>query len=111
MAGVCADSLRETMIETVFFNYLIQKGGFSMSNLIVNPIKNTPFKAKRGNQKPPERLAEKFDTARRAKSIFRAIYSQQELDKAIGSLTLRDIINICKQSECELDAEFEAYND
>jgi hypothetical protein len=111
LAGISADRLRETMIETIFLNYLIQKGGFSMSNLTIKPIKTTPFKVKRGHQKTPQSLAEKFDTARRAKSILRAIYGQQELKKAIGSLTLHDIINICKQSECELDAEMEAYND
>jgi hypothetical protein len=52
-------------------------------------------------------LSERFDIARRAKAIFRAIYSQQELDKAIGSLTLNDILKICEQSDFELNAETE----
>ncbi|MDR1207852.1 MAG: hypothetical protein LBJ89_00710, partial [Holosporales bacterium] len=28
LAGIAADRLRQAMIETVFLNYLIQKGGF-----------------------------------------------------------------------------------
>jgi hypothetical protein len=116
LAGISADRLRQTMIETIFFNYLTLKGGITMQP-------NKPFKKKilkdkkrkmlASDNKVEKSLNKQFDTARRAKSIFSAIYSQQELDKAIGNLTLQDIINICKQSEAELDAEaiLEANND
>jgi hypothetical protein len=96
MAGISADRLRQTMIETVLFNNLIQKGDFTMEDLITKKAKT---------------VTQKFDLARRAKAIFRAIYNQQELDKAIGSLTLQDILNICKQSELEIDAELEDDNE
>jgi hypothetical protein len=115
MAGISADSLRQTLIETVFFNHLVQKGGFIMKNLVNKQIKTEQFEHEafgvelqeigRGLQKIHKSLTKQFEIARRAKAIFRAIYSQQELDKAIGSLTLQDIINICKQSEYELDAD------
>jgi hypothetical protein len=112
-AGISADSLRKTMIETVFFNHIIQKGGLIMKN-----TKKIQFKIELPEkdpklQNPTKSIVKKFEIARRAKSIFSAIYSQQELDKAIGSLTLQDIIDVCKQSEDELDAEaaWEAEND
>jgi hypothetical protein len=97
MANVQSGRIRSAILETIFFNYFL-KGDFFMNDLA---------------QQPQKTLPQKFEYARRARSIFRAIYSQQELDKAIGSLTLQDIINICQQSEDELDAEaaWEAEND
>jgi hypothetical protein len=107
LAGIAADRLRQTMIETVFLNYLIQKGGFIMNKGTKNQFKYELPKSKLKIRKSRTTLSEKFDIARRAKAIFRAIYSQQELDKAIGSLTLNDILKICEQSDFELNAEAE----
>jgi hypothetical protein len=93
------------MLETIFLNYLIKKGGFIMNKgtntQLIFELPNTGLK----QRKSKARLAEMFEITRQAKSIFRAIYSQQELDKAIGSLTLNDIIQICKQSRYELEEE------
>jgi hypothetical protein len=104
-AGISPEYLRKTMLETIFLNYLIKKGGFIMNkgtNTQLNfELPNTGLK----QRKSKARLAEMFEITRQAKSIFRAIYSQQELDKAIGSLTLNDIIKICKQSRYELEEE------
>ncbi|MDR1551813.1 MAG: hypothetical protein LBS14_04015 [Holosporaceae bacterium] len=110
-AGVDADCLRQTMLETVFFNHLIQKGGITMSD--VTKVQSEIELTDPSFTKPTTSVSKKFTIARRAKAIFSAIYTQQELDKAIGSLTLRDIIDICQQSEDQLDAEaaLEADND
>jgi hypothetical protein len=105
LAGIPADLLRQTMIETVFFNYLIQKGGITMKKGNKIQFKFELPKSELKVKKAKRSLSEMFDLARQAKSIFRAIYSQQELDKAIGSLTLNDIIKICKQSRYELEEE------
>jgi hypothetical protein len=113
MAGISANLLRQTMIETIFFNHLIQKGGSPMKNVTKVQFNIELPESALNFRKSEISISKKFTIARRAKSIFRAIYNQQELDKAIGSLTLQDIINICEQSEFELDAEaeLEAEND
>ena len=54
-----------------------------------------------GGELCSSKLAKEFALARKAKSIFRAIYTQQDINKAIGQLSLQDIINICSQSEEE----------
>jgi hypothetical protein len=111
MAGVSADLVRKTMIETVFYNNLNQKGVFIMKKGTKTQIKiEWPDSAPKIRQSHKS-LTKQFDIARRAKAIFRAIYNQQDLDKAIGSLTLQDILNICKQSDFELEAELGGDND
>jgi hypothetical protein len=47
------------------------------------------------------KIEQPFERLRQTKAIFRAIYSRHELDKAIGDLTLNDILNICEQSDIE----------
>jgi hypothetical protein len=112
MAGISADQLRQKMIETIFYNNLIQKGGFFMNEFAVKTIKTEQvesklFEIERDLKRVHKSLTKQFDIARRAKAILHAIYDQQELDKAIGRLTFQDILNICKQSEFEIDAELE----
>jgi hypothetical protein len=111
MAGISADQLRQTMIETIFYNNLNQKGEFIMKKGTKTQMKiEWPDSAPKIRQSHKS-LSKQFDIARQAKAVFRAIYSQQELDKAIGSLTLQDILNICKQTEFELAAELGDDND
>jgi hypothetical protein len=111
MADFSPNLLRETMIEAVFYNHLIQKGAFIMKKGTKTQVKvEWPDSAPKIRQSRTS-LTKQFDIARRAKAILRAIYNQQELHKAIGSLTLQDILNICEQSDFELEAEMGDYND
>jgi hypothetical protein len=95
LANVNSEQLRKNLIETIFFTNLINKGEIKMTNSELN---NLDFKKGTNN------LEKVFETARRAKAIFCAIYSQQELNKAIGSLSLRDIFNICEKAEAILES-------
>ncbi|GHS94955.1 hypothetical protein AGMMS49949_09050 [Alphaproteobacteria bacterium] len=92
MAGIMPEKLRKALIEKVFFTHLLQKGELKMKDL--NIPKTTSLHEE-------SRLAQEFILARKTKALFRALYSQQELDKEIGKLNLQDIINICRQSEIE----------
>lgn len=83
MAGVVPERLRRRLIEKVFLRHLRQKGEQSME---------TP---------PSLKQIQGFQQMRQAHAIFRSLYTQQDLDKAIGKLTLQDILNICKQSKIE----------
>lgn len=37
------------------------------------------------------------ELVQKAKALFMALYSQQDLEKAIGSLSFQDCLNLCKR--------------
>lgn len=45
------------------------------------------------------RLKEDFALIQKAKALFQALYSQQDLEKAIGNLSFQDCLNLCQQTE------------
>ncbi|MDR3327420.1 MAG: hypothetical protein LBT04_04745 [Prevotellaceae bacterium] len=112
MAGIPSEKLRKNILEKVFFMHLFQKGELKMNK--TNESEKEVSQST-SQKKQIRSIAREFQLVSEAKALFRAIYSQQELDKQIGRLTLQDIFNmiiptkssilrgppICRQSRSE----------
>lgn len=77
MAGLQPDKLRRKLIEQFVIQPITQEGVCTM-------------------QKKPTESQE-----REAKALLRALYTQQNLTKEIGQLTLQDVLALCQQSRAE----------
>lgn len=91
MAGIQAKAFRMAILEALFFKNLIQKGELKMEK--TKPVYQN-------------RLKEDFALIQKAKALFRALYSQQDLEKAIGKLSFQDCLNLCRETRKHI-ARFE----
>lgn len=79
MAGITPSVFRRAVLEYLFFRNLIQKGELTMDL----------------NLQPRKKQTVNLEAVQKAKALFQALYSQHDLDKAIGQLTFQDCLNLC----------------
>ncbi|GHS91909.1 hypothetical protein AGMMS49949_03100 [Alphaproteobacteria bacterium] len=84
LASVDSRQLRKAILEALFLRPLIKKGKKHRGKLKKHVAQTKDYE---------------FVVVEKAKALFQALYSQQDLDKAIGKLSFQDCLDLCSRIE------------